>query len=344
VDSAAGRDGLATGAWLGRTGLAVARPELTPLPASSRQLVQELVDARRQLQRYGTLLNQAVARLHSTGRRWSWGRRRLGVSGRCCGCSRPRWRGMWRRTRLAVVGGGDRSGVPRRPGHWTGAVPVWPGPDGVQRAARRPAPGGVLARRRPGDAGGVGAGPDPGRQVGWGLDVEHLVRALEMPLGFPDRPVRDPVWHCTLRNADGDRALSDAESGQVAADVMHRTGWPPPARTVAVRGSRSGTMRCRSTWSRCSPRRTAARVRLWNDFLRLREGCLAAERRYGLTVTAPADRTAATHTTRGERERRRGPAGVRRLGTGCVARSGWLRSPPAATPSSWTGCGRPGWR
>ena len=45
--------------WLG--------PELTPLPASCRQLVQELVDARRQLQRYGTLLNQAVARLHSTG-------------------------------------------------------------------------------------------------------------------------------------------------------------------------------------------------------------------------------------------------------------------------------------
>ncbi len=67
VDRAAGRDGLATGAWLGRTGLAVARQELTPLPASSRRLVQELVDARRQLQRYGTLLNQAVAQLHSTG-------------------------------------------------------------------------------------------------------------------------------------------------------------------------------------------------------------------------------------------------------------------------------------
>jgi len=62
-----------------------------------------------------------------------------------------------------------------------------------------------------------------GRSAGR-LDVEHLVRALEMPLGFADRPVRDPVWHCTLRNADGDRALSDAEWGQVAADVLHRTG------------------------------------------------------------------------------------------------------------------------
>jgi len=52
-----------------------------------------------------------------------------------------------------------------------------------------------------------------GRSAGR-LDVEHLVRALEMPLGFADRPVRDPVWHCTLRNAAGDRALSDAESGR----------------------------------------------------------------------------------------------------------------------------------
>jgi len=40
-----------------------------------------------------------------------------------------------------------------------------------------------------------------GRSAGR-LDVEHLVRALEMPLGFADRPVRDPVWHCTLRNAE----------------------------------------------------------------------------------------------------------------------------------------------
>jgi len=71
---------------------------------------------------------------------------------------------------------------------------------------------------------------------------------------------------------------------------------------------------------------------------------MLAERRYGLTVTAPADRTAATHTTRGEREKAARAGRVRRLGTGCVARSGWLRSPPAATPSSWTGRGGSGWR
>ena len=50
----------------------------------------------------------------------------------------------------------------------------------------------------------------------------------------------------------------------------------------------------------------------------LREGCLAAERRYGLTVTAPADRTAATHTTRGEREK------AARAGRGEAPRD-WLR-------------------
>jgi len=87
-----------------------------------------------------------------------------------------------------------------------------------------------------------------GRSAGR-LDVEHLVRALEMPLGFADRPVRDPVWHCTLRNAAGDRALSDAESGQVAADVMHRTG--PPRRTAARCGCGMTSCGCgRAAWPR----------------------------------------------------------------------------------------------
>jgi len=156
-----------------------------------------------------------------------------------------------------------------------------------------------------------------GRSVGR-LDVEHLVRALEMPLGFPDRPVRDPVWHCTLRNADGDRALSDAESGQVAADVLHRTG-------LAAAGQDGGCPWIAVRHDEVSIHLVAMLaqedgrpVRLWNDFLRLREGCLAAERRYGLTVTAPADRTAATHTTRGEREK------AARAGQGEAPRD-WLR-------------------
>jgi len=148
--------------------------------------------------------------------------------------------------------------------------------------------------------------------------VEHLVRALEMPLGFPDRPVRDPVWHCTLRNADGDRALSDAEWGQVAADVLHRTG-------LAATGQDGGCPWLAVRHDEVSIHLVAMLAqeagrpeRLWNDFLRLREGCLAAERRYGLTVTAPADRTAATHTTRGEREK------AARAGQGEAPRD-WLR-------------------
>ena len=156
-----------------------------------------------------------------------------------------------------------------------------------------------------------------GRSVGR-LDVEHLVRALEMPLGFADRPVRDPVWHCTLRNAAGDRALSDAEWGQVAADVMHRTG-------LAAAGEDGGCPWIAVRHDEVSIHLVAMLaqedgrpVRLWNDFLRLREGCLAAERRYGLTVTAPADRTAATHTTRGEREK------AARAGRGEAPRD-WLR-------------------
>lgn len=41
-------------------------------------------------------------------------------------------------------------------------------------------------------------------------------------------------------------------------------------------------------------------VNLWHDYYRVREACQAAERRYGLRATAPADRTAAPRPTRAE--------------------------------------------
>lgn len=53
--------------YVASTSVAVARGEVTPLPASTGDAVRELVAARTQLRRYGTLLNQVVARLHATG-------------------------------------------------------------------------------------------------------------------------------------------------------------------------------------------------------------------------------------------------------------------------------------
>lgn len=45
----------------------VARGEVSPLPVTTGGIVRELVDARVQVRRFGTLVNQAVAALHSTG-------------------------------------------------------------------------------------------------------------------------------------------------------------------------------------------------------------------------------------------------------------------------------------
>jgi hypothetical protein len=55
-------------------------------------------------------------------------------------------------------------------------------------------------------------------------------------------------------------------------------------------------------------RQDGGRPRVWNDFYRVREACRAAEERFGLRETAPADRTAARRPSRPETEqaRRRG--------------------------------------
>lgn len=55
-------------------------------------------------------------------------------------------------------------------------------------------------------------------------------------------------------------------------------------------------------------RQDGRRPRIWGDFYRVREACQAVERRYGLRVTAPGDRTAGRRPTRAENEhaRRRG--------------------------------------
>src|ERR1700685_3485123 len=56
-------------------------------------------------------------------------------------------------------------------------------------------------------------------------------------------------------------------------------------------------------------RQDRTRPRIWNERYRVRDACLAAEERYGLRSTAPADRTAARRPTRAET----GKAARRRL-------------------------------
>ena len=149
-----------------------------------------------------------------------------------------------------------------------------------------------------------------------GFDVRGADRGPQRPGRWPqacrsNRPAtandtrrRGPVWHCSLRNAPGDRVLSDAEWTEVVEDLLDRTGLagrddPGACRWVAVRHAEDhvhvAVMLVRQD--------TGRRVHPWRDYYRAREVCQDAERRFGLTSTAPADRTAARQSTRAEQQK-----------------------------------------
>jgi hypothetical protein len=145
-------------------------------------------------------------------------------------------------------------------------------------------------------------------------DLRRLTGLLLQPLAAESGPrAAKPVWHCSVRAAPGDRLLSDSEWGQVAAQVMDRTGLAPQdddqgVRWLAVRHA-PDHVHIVATLAR----QDGTRPKIWNDFYRVREACQAAEQRLGLQATAPADRTAARRPSRAETER--------------AARLGWTEAP-----------------
>ncbi len=115
---------------------------------------------------------------------------------------------------------------------------------------------------------------------------------------------RGPVWHCSLRNSPEDRVLSDAEWVEVIEDLLDRNGMAPrgddgACRWVAVRHAEDhvhvAVLRVRQDNGR--------KVSFSNDRFRARETCIAAEQRFGLRGTSPADRTGAHQPTRAELEK-----------------------------------------
>jgi hypothetical protein len=128
---------------------------------------------------------------------------------------------------------------------------------------------------------------------------------------------RRPVWHLSIRAARRDKVLSDEEWAQIARDVMNRTGLCPDGeeddavRWIAVRHG-DDHIHVVAMLARQDRRR----VRLSYERRHVRAACLAAEERYGLESTAPADRTAPCRPTRAE--------------TGKAARRG-LDEPPRVT-------------
>jgi hypothetical protein len=113
-----------------------------------------------------------------------------------------------------------------------------------------------------------------------------------------------PVWHCALRTAPGDKMLSDDEWAAIVQDVMDRTGLArsgeedDAVRWIAVRHA-DDHVHMVMMLARQDGRRSSTR----NDRYRVRDACRAAERKYGLRSTAPADRTAPRYPSRAETEK-----------------------------------------
>ena len=136
-------------------------------------------------------------------------------------------------------------------------------------------------------------------------DFTKLTGLLLQPqAALGKRAYARPVWHCSMRAAPEDRMLSDDEWAAIAHDVMDRTGLSPygqedeAVRWVAVRHGDDHIHIVAML-----ARQDGGKPSLSWERVKVRAACLAAEQRYGLRSTAPADRTAARRPTRAESEK-----------------------------------------
>ena len=160
---------------------------------------------------------------------------------------------------------------------------------------------------------------DPHIVAGWRhpADLEPPLRAdgkrdftklagllLQPQAALGKRAYARPVWHCSMRAAPEDRVLSDDEWAAIAHDVMDRTGLSPygqedeAVRWVAVRHGEDHIHIIAML-----ARQDGGKPSLSWERYKVRAACLAAEQRYGLRSSAPADRTAARRPTRAEDEK-----------------------------------------
>ena len=157
---------------------------------------------------------------------------------------------------------------------------------------------------------------EPDRREDGSPDLRWLTGLFSQPLAaLKGDPYSKPVWHCAVRAAPDDRMLSDAEWAWVAAGIMNR-GLAPDGDYLGVRWVTVRHAPDHIHIVATLARQDRDRPKIWNDFYRVREACHAAERRFGLRCTAPADRTAARRPTRAETEQ--------------AARRGWAETPRAA--------------
>ena len=136
-------------------------------------------------------------------------------------------------------------------------------------------------------------------------DFAKLTGLLKQPqAALGERGYARPVWHCAMRAAPDDRMLSDDEWAAIAHEVMHRTGLSPygqqdeAVRWIAVRHGDDHIHLVAML-----ARQDGGKPSLSWERYKVRAACLAAEQRYGLRSTAPADHTAARRPTRAENEK-----------------------------------------
>jgi hypothetical protein len=143
---------------------------------------------------------------------------------------------------------------------------------------------------------------EPTLRANGSRDFRRLAGLLRLPHDVLGKwGYAKPVWHCSMRAAPEDRLLSDREWTGIARDVMHRTGLCPrgeeddAVRWIAIRHGPDHIHLVAVL-----ARQDRIRPRIVNERYRVRDACLAAEQRYGLRSTAPADRTAARLPSRAE--------------------------------------------
>ncbi|MFJ6940538.1 mobilization protein [Streptomyces sp. NPDC101132] len=133
------------------------------------------------------------------------------------------------------------------------------------------------------------------------MGLGELADLLDAPVEAL-RGARPPqhVWHVSVRNAPGDRVLSDAEWAQVAAAMVDAAGIAPAGdeqacRWVAVRHAEDH-IHLVATLARVDGRQP----RLRGDILAMHAVAREFEARWGLTPMSPQDRTAVRRPSTGE--------------------------------------------
>lgn len=146
------------------------------------------------------------------------------------------------------------------------------------------------------------------------FDVRRMVEFLEQPVRAGRNPPRLPVWHCSVRNDESDRILTDEQWAHIAREMMAGSGLAQhgddqAVRWVAVRHN-DDHIHIVATLVRQDRRTEWGR----NDRWRCQSTARDLEERYGLYRLGPTDRTAAKRPHRPEVNK------ARRTGRGEPAR------------------------